>query len=239
MIEGLELLHVAGPWMGVAVSYQARGLGTHLRARVPILTPSGVRVHFGLSVSTPLTGTVHVREVVLGTELPACCPERHINFDGSFCLGLEVPTPASEGEAIAWWSLLLGFLEMQLDARILRRWGQRSWRHGYAGVLQRELEDKCRAVPVELRRIFELRAPIGADRRGAGRTGRSSHARALEELADLLDQVETAERRYWQDLVDKELTCCGTMDSCPLARAGPAPIILAASDATHGLGAGR
>lgn len=57
--------------------------------------------------------------------LPVFCPERHINPDGSFCLGWEpgVPRlPASPKEARAWWSVLRGYLRLQDAAATARVW---------------------------------------------------------------------------------------------------------------------
>jgi hypothetical protein len=35
-----------------------------------------------------LSDDISVFERVIGSTLPTCCPERHINPDGSFCIGL-------------------------------------------------------------------------------------------------------------------------------------------------------
>ncbi|MDG4887822.1 MULTISPECIES: E2 domain-containing protein [unclassified Mesorhizobium] len=57
--------------------------------------------------------------------LPSFCPERHINFDGTFCLyWAEVePHEITDAEAAGrWWGKLLIFLIRQRTAAALRRW---------------------------------------------------------------------------------------------------------------------
>jgi hypothetical protein len=60
--------------------------------------------------------------------LPAFCPERHINFDGSFCLywtELEPHTINSDEAAAEWWGKLLIFLLRQGVASATRSWPAR------------------------------------------------------------------------------------------------------------------
>ncbi|TGU93162.1 hypothetical protein EN794_032390 [Mesorhizobium sp. M00.F.Ca.ET.151.01.1.1] len=57
--------------------------------------------------------------------LPSFCPERHINFDGTFCLyWAEVePHDITDAEAAGrWWGKLLIFLLRQRTAAALRSW---------------------------------------------------------------------------------------------------------------------
>lgn len=57
--------------------------------------------------------------------LPSFCPERHINFDGSFCLfwaELEPHTIDSHEAAAGWWRKLLLFLLRQGAAAVIRSW---------------------------------------------------------------------------------------------------------------------
>jgi hypothetical protein len=77
--------------------------------------------------------------------LPTFCPERHINFGGSFCLGWhgEISLAVSdETSARAWWARLLAFLRLQERARRSRRWPQDnvSWAHGDAAQHQQAAE---------------------------------------------------------------------------------------------------
>jgi hypothetical protein len=57
--------------------------------------------------------------------LPSFCPERHINFDGTFCLFWSEAEPheITDTEAARrWWGKLLIFLLRQRTAAALRRW---------------------------------------------------------------------------------------------------------------------
>ncbi|WJI38400.1 MULTISPECIES: E2 domain-associated cysteine-rich protein [Mesorhizobium] len=68
--------------------------------------------------------TVKAREVK-PDRLPSFCPERHINFDGSFCLfwaELERHTIDNHEAAAGWWGKLLIFLLRQGTAAVLRSW---------------------------------------------------------------------------------------------------------------------
>lgn len=75
--------------------------------------------------------------------LPAFCPERHINVDGTFCLGfksvdnLEV---YDESSAREWWGRLLNFLKLQIRAARLRKWPGDAWAHGNAAKFQNNLK---------------------------------------------------------------------------------------------------
>jgi Prokaryotic E2 domain/Cysteine-rich domain, C-terminal to E2 domain len=63
------------------------------------------------------------------TLLPAFCPERHINFEGFFCLyWAEVePLTISDTEAASvWWMKVLTFLKRQQVATALRQWPAKS-----------------------------------------------------------------------------------------------------------------
>lgn len=54
-----------------------------------------------------------VCEEIPGTDMPARCPERHIQFDKTFCLGLRYLDVRSIGEAKQWWEQLRQFLLCQ------------------------------------------------------------------------------------------------------------------------------
>lgn len=74
--------------------------------------------------------------------LPARCPERHINGDGTFCMywqgemSLKID---SEEAARTWWSTLLGYLKLQERAEKLKRWpDDNAWAHGNAALHQQK-----------------------------------------------------------------------------------------------------
>lgn len=68
--------------------------------------------------------------------LPAFCPERHINLDGSFCLnweGEQVLDVVDEPSGRVWWETLYRFLLDQERASKLGRWPTSDgWAHGDA-----------------------------------------------------------------------------------------------------------
>ena len=63
-----------------------------------------------------------VSEAVIGTRLPPTCPERHINYDGSFCLGLRRSPVTSREQGEAFWQTLRGYLLAQQFAERHGRW---------------------------------------------------------------------------------------------------------------------
>jgi hypothetical protein len=76
----------------------------------------------------PVGDTVKVREE-RPKLLPSVCPERHISYDGSFCLywpEIEPITTLEPAGAEAWWGKLLVFLKRQQTATAQRRWPGRS-----------------------------------------------------------------------------------------------------------------
>ena len=76
--------------------------------------------------------------------LPEFCPQRHINYDGSFCLywwkvsNLDI---TDEETAHAWWRTLWKFLTLQARVKKARRWpNENEWAHGAAAVHQHRAE---------------------------------------------------------------------------------------------------
>lgn len=111
--------------------------------RVPVDMLDGRQVHFTLTVGA-VNDEVEVREDHTGRRLPEFCPERHINRDGSFCLGLAAPGEHSITDVLSateWWERLLQFLRGQLRAERARRWTMGdTWAHGKAAKYQRDAE---------------------------------------------------------------------------------------------------
>jgi hypothetical protein len=71
------------------------------------------------------TGDKIVAKEAKNEHLPSFCPERHINFDGTFCLYWAEAEPHEITEAEAarrWWGKLLLFLLRQRTAAALRSW---------------------------------------------------------------------------------------------------------------------
>lgn len=96
-----------------------------------------LRLEFKLS-----SGKIEIRES--NHIWPRFCPERHINLDGWFCLGLNsVPIPNNDHFARLWWSYLEEFLRLQYAASRGAQWpADRSLAHGSAG----ETEEKLQAL---------------------------------------------------------------------------------------------
>jgi hypothetical protein len=68
------------------------------------------------------SGEVLVREAA-GGRLPARCPERHINDDGTFCIGYEAGKDIDSDEAAErWWKKLMAYLLCQDTSDRTRTW---------------------------------------------------------------------------------------------------------------------
>ena len=107
-----------------------------------LVRPSGDAIHYSLEI-WPLGGNqVAVRECP-PERLPRCCPDRHINRDGTFCMHWAEGDPlpvADTADARAWWDLLRQFLERQEAATRLRKWPGSTRAHGEAARYQRDAE---------------------------------------------------------------------------------------------------
>ncbi len=123
----LYLVDTAPAWFLVEKSNSDILVG---HARVPN-TPwalDGLHLHiFGSQVP-------RVREEVPGAGLPSRCPERHIQSDKTFCLGLRYLTVQSAEKAGQWWAQLHQFLRCQGAAELTRVWPvKQALDHGEAG----------------------------------------------------------------------------------------------------------
>lgn len=77
---------------------------------------------------------VRVREQVPGTCFPAYCPERHIQGDNTFCIGLRRPSILSQADAHGWWDQLRQYLICQAVAEQTGVWPPvHALDHGEAG----------------------------------------------------------------------------------------------------------
>jgi hypothetical protein len=87
-----------------------------------------------LRISAP-GGRVEAGETVPGTRLPARCPERHVQGDRTFCLGLRRPTIDTSEVAEVWWDQLRQYLRCQAIAVRTGVWPPaHALDHGEAGV---------------------------------------------------------------------------------------------------------
>ena len=75
------------------------------------------------TVTTTKAATIEVNETSVGTLLPVFCPQRHMNPDSTFCLGLKAGIALVDVEsAKAWWTKLSVFLTCQDTAAETRTW---------------------------------------------------------------------------------------------------------------------
>lgn len=116
--------------------------------QLAIAMASGEVVPFKIAASPGPAQHVIAREIE-PKRLPAFCPERHINSDGSFCINWIQgdPRPVVDTEsARAWWASLEDYLRLQVAASKLRRWPGPAWAHGHAAEYQRSAEAHARTL---------------------------------------------------------------------------------------------
>lgn len=100
------------------------------RARVPKTRWDGDGILLRISGNP----TPRVGEETPGTDLPARCPERHIQCDQTFCLGLNHVVVQSDEGAAQWWEQLRQFMACQGVAERTGRWPPgHALDHGNAG----------------------------------------------------------------------------------------------------------
>lgn len=126
------------------------GLGElRLRVRVPDLC--GGLVPFDLLVTVDGDG-LEAREdpASPNRRLPNGCPDRHIVFDGSFCLhwdGANRFDLDTDAGCRDWLDALVSFLLRQVDAELTRCWpAEVGWAHGGGAVHQMQAEEAAEAV---------------------------------------------------------------------------------------------
>jgi len=75
-----------------------------------------------------------VAERVPGTDLPARCPERHVQGDRTFCVGLDRPAVGGRDDAGLWWEHLRQYVLCQSVAKATGVWPpNHALDHGDAG----------------------------------------------------------------------------------------------------------
>lgn len=224
------------------------GGGTELGVRAQVQRASG-QVDAAVSLRVwSANGKIHVKEEP-PLQWPGGCPERHINADGSFCLGIGDPLwPQSADDADHWWSWLHQFIVSQRVADRTGRWpSSRALHHGSAATYQLELERLSSGTHFEEevhaslegertwlsrdlprlfkdgRRLVNLRSPCprGCHRRGKPILRRNCGSKDLVlKLIRAERMRRTEEARFWEGW--KGRSCCQTMVSCPLrAQAQP------------------
>lgn len=101
----------------------------------------GKVIPYYLRISSTQENKIIVSETVVHL-LPKCCPDRHINFDGTFCLYWDDDIDlriTSIDKATLWWQILINFLLKQERAKKKREWPNQedAWAHGRAAVFQK------------------------------------------------------------------------------------------------------
>jgi hypothetical protein len=240
--EPTDLLRQTVPdWFNVT-----RSVSGIIEGHALIVVVNGVgRTVADLRITSP-AGSVSVSEAVLGNVFPSRCSERHIQWDGSFCIGYRAGINiVTVDEAVVWWGLLEQFLRLQRVASRTRLWPVRqAIAHGDAGhhhlsalEAARELgleEDYFEMLEVEPK-WFSGRFPKlnkESDRLLNGRlpcpTGCMRKEKPIlrrdctktEVVCRLLHQERLRrkkEQEFWESQRLAGVKCCGTIDNCPLA----------------------
>ena len=187
-----------------------------------------------------------VREAKPGSSLPAVCPERHIQGDSTFCLGLDRQSLFSGQDAIKFWNDLHSFLTLQRYAVKNRQWPrQNAYDHGSAGVYQQQAESLAAQLGIteeyaaasagerswitsrRLRFVDDNGKPIDGRkpcplgcrfprRERYPQTRRKCGHR--EEIAELIRLERNRRIALKEYWIERRKTgqCCGTIDNCPL-----------------------
>lgn len=132
MTLAVDLLAAAAAQFNIALVSRDGGTATF---DVPATAPSGRRQVFRIRSAGEECPAA--REVE--GALPSFCPERHINHDGSLCLGWgndAAPNVIDAETAEVWWGRVLAFLRLQMRAARARKWTGPKWAHGSAAVHQ-------------------------------------------------------------------------------------------------------
>lgn len=140
---------------------------------LPIQLVDGRTISYNLELRD-FTGVVSVREAA-PERLPAFCPERHINSDGTFCLSYS-PVQSlkieDEDSARAWLETVYKFLKLQDRVRSQRKWpNDHGWAHGgaakhqlqariAASKLGRKVTDALSKRQLSVRRRFSKGRPL-------------------------------------------------------------------------------
>ena len=191
---------------------------------------------------------IEVGEFRPGAAFPADCPERHINLDGTFCLGFGAGKAIlSLDEAIVWWGLLEEYLKLQRVAALTHRWPLRkAIAHGGAGPHHVAALDAARRLGLEedyyemlegepkwfggqfprvhgdANRLLNgrLPCPCGCSRKGRPNLRRDCPRKLLVVKLVREERLRRKkERAFREDCRHSRRKCCGTMKDCPLGQA--------------------
>lgn len=236
------------PLLAAAPSYvrSCRLLGTDkasftLDLELPGRAP--IPVHLTLSLEVGQIKVAPDPNVPAALKLPACCPERHINSDSSFCLGYDRSLTKALGDAGGWWQWLCRFLQLQLQANRGRPWPEHlQLDHGKAGSIVLDIRQRLDELPPTARMRLgkdggkldgmQLRLHPGTnstDARltngrakcvcGLGRLRRDCPGcRVVASIVALRVKRQIALKKFWADLRTAGHQCCRSMRECGLRR---------------------
>jgi hypothetical protein len=182
--------------------------GDRMEVELRVPRPGGRFEAFSLIIENSQNGP-KVRETE-PRRLPASCLERHINYDGSFCLGWSSGgngTISDEAQARVFWTNLEKFLNSQLAASKTGRWpGQQNARaHGAAAAPQDRAENICAHLGAHMLRDLK-RGKLTAE------VDRRWHKERLTLLRDGLPIARTKKNKKAPFWVAK-VCPCGTSPS--------------------------
>lgn len=141
MADAFAFLQSVAPDYGATLV--ATSGGGH--AEITVIRPGGSRHTFQLAVTVD-GAIVTVQELSGQSALPKFCPDRHINWNSTFCLGWGEDNPSTVMDAEAarrWWSAVNQFLARQVNAdkRGIFPGGEHGRAHGDAARHQSNAEE--------------------------------------------------------------------------------------------------
>jgi hypothetical protein len=195
-------------------------------------------------IAASANGQIEVKENGLNNLLPNFCPQRHMNPNGTFCLGFNAGDAIRDtAAATSWWKKLGLFLTCQDTAHETKTWPPKiEISHGVAG----EIEISAEKVAEELGLLAEYQLAVREDqgpiaealqkiRKSTGKLRNGKAACVCERkyrtgesylrrdcwaanwpcLVAMEARRRSEERAFWKSLKGKQV-CCRTMDDCPL-----------------------
>lgn len=143
-MSALQLVADVAADYSAAVTHRASG---EIELKMSVRRADGRVVNYEIVASKK--GDDIVAREKSPSRLPAFCPERHINRDGSFCLYWHEHDAMGIADAAAahrWWQTLREFLLLQERAKKLRCWPGEGWAHGAAARHQSSAEAAAAAL---------------------------------------------------------------------------------------------
>lgn len=240
---GIRLLRLGPPHWFTPGPFSA---GTIVGIAVIPVNASVGAIVFDLEIA-PRSSGMSARERSSQSTLPTWCPERHINDQGWFCLGLASETTISDlASAGAWWDALHAFLSLQYVASQTGLWPeQHALSHGGAGhhhlaalkhAETARLADDYEAFfigePSLLgtlssllvssgERLINGRAPCPCRKHKRGHPVVRRNCPRREIILSMLKEEKlrrAALETFWKAMEHNGASCCGSMLRCPLNR---------------------